>query len=88
MKPGDRIIWGYVHHLNRRSKLVRVKHGTFVNEVRHSFTYGGRQMAIVQFDNNKGVSRVPLQTLELEKELTHAPSMPASKSRLMHQRIL
>jgi len=65
MKSGDRIKWEYIHHLNNRSKVVKVKCGEYIGMIRHTSKYKGRhQLAMVQFDGNKRVSRVPHCELE------------------------
>lgn len=54
MKSGDRIKWG-------------VKRGEYIGMIRHTCKYKGRhQLAMVQFDGNKRVSRVPHCELEYE----------------------
>jgi len=66
MKAGDRIQWEYIHHLNSRSKVVKTKCGVYIGQIRHTVKYKGRhQLAMVQFDGNKRVSRVPHCELEL-----------------------
>lgn len=56
MKSGDRIKWG-------------VKYGKYIGQIRHTVKYKGRhQLAMVQFDGNKRVSRVPHCELELIEE--------------------
>jgi len=53
MKSGDRIKWGK-------------KYGKYIGQIRHTVKYKGRhQLAMVQFDGNKRVSRVPHCELEL-----------------------
>lgn len=65
MKSGDRIKWKYVHHLNARSEKVKIKRGVYIGLIRHTSKYKGRhQLAMVQFDGNKRVSRVPHCELE------------------------
>lgn len=68
MRSGDRIKWSYLHSLNNRSKITRVKHGEYIGLIRHTSKYKGRhQLAMVQFDGNETVSRVPHCELEYEE---------------------
>ena len=46
-----------------------MKRGEFIKEVNHNRCWYGKQMAVVRFDGNKRISRIPLQSLELEREL-------------------
>ena len=69
IKKGDRIIWCYRHHLNSKSTTLVVKHGTYIAKIRHTYRYNGPQLAAVEFDGNKRLSKVPLYELELEKEV-------------------
>ena len=65
MKSGDRVKWKYIHHLNSRSEVVKTKYGEYIRKI---VKYKGRhQLAMVQFDGNKRVSRVPHCELEYER---------------------
>jgi len=70
MEKGDRVSYTYEHHLNSKSVTVITKFGTYLGDVRHDFRYWhnrrNEQMARVQFDKNKTVSRVPLSKLKAE----------------------
>ena len=70
-KKGDRIIWTYQHHLNSKSVTIRVKHGTLIREIvakRHDtgMSWPEINYALVHFDGNKNLSRVPINELEPE----------------------
>lgn len=67
-KKDDRVIWSYVHHLNSKSSTVLIKHGRYVAKIRHTYRYNGPQLAAVEFDGNKRLSKVPLYELEVERE--------------------
>lgn len=67
LKSGDRITWIYTHHFNSKSQALRVKKGEYIGFVKHTIKYDGDQLAIVQFDGNKGMSRIPLYKLRKEK---------------------
>lgn len=59
-REGDRIKWEYVHSLNSRSKVKRIKKGVFVRYIMKK-DYVGRSRSdfcIVRFDGNKTDSRV------------------------------
>lgn len=65
MKSGDKIKWEYSPPVNYHSKVVKVKRGEYIGLIRHTSKYKGRhQLAMVQFDGNKRVSRVPHCELE------------------------
>ena len=65
IKPGDRIKWQYTHHLNNNSTVERVKFGEYCGKIKHTVRYKGiSQMAAVQFDENKGISKIPVDELE------------------------
>lgn len=65
---GDRVIWSYIHHLNSKSSTVIIKHGRYVARVKHTARYIGPQLAWVEFDGNKRLSKVPYWELEPETE--------------------
>ena len=65
MKHGDYITWKYLHHFNSRSRAWKTKWGIFIRKVRHSANYTGKQMAVVQFNGNKGETRVPLSEVQV-----------------------
>ena len=67
LKPGDRIRWGYNHCIGRYYHWV-IKCGVFVGIVKHTPKYKvgnflRPQLAIVKFDGNKGISRIPIKDL-------------------------
>lgn len=68
-EPGDRVIWAYTHRLNRKSRLVRIKHGAFI---RYVYTRTRRsswgQKCLVHFDGNKNPSTIYKHELEKENE--------------------
>ncbi len=68
MNSGDRIKWSYRHFLNRKSSFVRTKYGVYIRLVKHPTPPDARwpQCAVVRFDGNKRVSRVPHCELEYE----------------------
>lgn len=62
--PGDRVDWQYTHSLNSRSKVERVKTGTFMRVLEPKRNkYAAPIYGVVQFDGNKGISRVLLNEL-------------------------
>ena len=69
-KKKQRIAWTYDHHLNNRSSTRITKHGVFIGKVKHTKRHWNKlfaeQMAIVQFDGNKGTSKVPYDELKFE----------------------
>lgn len=65
---GDRVEWWYTHHLNRRSKVRRVKYGWYDGLVNHRPGYRGKQLACVWFDGNKWNSSVPYEELRKERK--------------------
>ena len=67
MIAGDKIKWSYRHFLNRKSSLMRTKYGIYIRLVKHPTppTKIWPQCAVVQFDGNKRVSRIPCCELEL-----------------------
>ena len=67
LKSGDRITWIYTHHFNSKSRARRLKTGSYIGLIKHSVRYEGGQLAMVQFDGNKGVSRIPLYKLRKEE---------------------
>ncbi len=60
MKSGDLISWEYTHHFNSKSRSQRMKHGEYIGLIRHTCRYDGPQLAMVKFQGNKRVSRVPV----------------------------
>ncbi len=66
LKAGDRIRWIYLHHFNSTSQSLRAKTGKYIGLVKHTIRYDGEQFALVWFDGNKTMSRVPLYKLEKE----------------------
>jgi len=56
---GDRAEWTYRHWLNRKSSTLISKRGTILR----FFNKGNTKMVIIQFDNNKYPSRVPIDEL-------------------------
>lgn len=69
LKPGNRVIWAYRHHLNAQSTTMIIKHGYYIGKRKHTYRFKGpAQMAYVQFDGNKHKSCVPLWQLEMEEE--------------------
>lgn len=69
MKENTRIYWEYDHHLNRKSVVRRRKHGIFYRILKQTERYHHVVMALVQFDDNGGTSRVPLSELREESTL-------------------
>lgn len=61
-------MWGYRHYLNTISSVSRAKFGTYIGLVNHYashwYSRQNEQMAFVQFDGNKNISKVPLSQLE------------------------
>jgi len=57
------IAWTYRHALNSRSRVQRTKGGVYYGKVKHTARYDGKQLAIVKFNGNKRVSRVPFGEL-------------------------
>lgn len=66
LKTGDRIEWNYYHHTNRKTNFLRTKHGVFIGPVRDRPFVFSTTRAIVRFDGNKTVSRVPVKDLRRE----------------------
>ena len=64
MKYGDIVSWSYTHHFNSRSKAVRTKFGVYLGKVKHTKSYQGKQLAMVHFDSNKTISKVPVDELK------------------------
>ena len=64
LKKGDTVKWIYRHWLNSLSSTKVTKTGIFLGEVKHTVKYSGKQLAVVQFEGNKKVSRVPLSELK------------------------
>lgn len=62
-----RVAWVYRHQLNRKSSIVREKVGDYFGKVKHTYKHwqkgSGVQMAVVHFDGNKRVSKVPYSEL-------------------------
>ena len=69
-ETGERIAWQYEHSLNSRSRLTRTKYGRFIGRIRHTKRWSGDRLAMVHFDYNKRVSKVPLDDLYHVKALT------------------
>lgn len=68
-KVGERVAWKYEHSLNHRSRVIRTKFGVYHGRIRHTKRYkGGDRLAGVSFDNNRRMSRVPLDDLYHVKE--------------------
>jgi hypothetical protein len=64
IKSGTRIRWQYIHHLNGKSRVNRIKFGVYLRKVYHSERWNGKPLAIVQFNGNKHVSKVPIEELK------------------------
>ena len=64
MKPGARIKWIFKHWTGS-AFTWRVKKGEYIGTVKHTKRYSGPCLAVVKFDGNKGVSRVPLIEIEI-----------------------
>ena len=65
---GARITWQYTHHLGRGT-VERVKSGVFIGKVKHTsryWKYNAPQLVYVQFDDNKGKSKVPFEEIRHE----------------------
>jgi hypothetical protein len=58
LKYGDRI----------GSKTRPKKVGRYIGKIRHTIKHKGEELAMVKFDNNKGMSRVPISELIKEDE--------------------
>ena len=72
MRYGDIVSWSYTHHFNSRSKAVRAKFGIYLGKVKHSKNYQGEQLAMVHFNGNKSISKVPIDELkEIPKRLSN-----------------
>ena len=65
LESGTRIRWQYIHHLNGKSRVNIIKFGVYYGKVKHTVRWNGKSLAIVQFDGNKHVSRVPIEELRL-----------------------
>lgn len=66
MKYGDKIKWTHEHYLNRRTFITVTKRGFYIGPIKHTARYGGKQLALVQFEGNKRTSRVPVSELICE----------------------
>jgi hypothetical protein len=69
-KYGDRVVWSYfIGRFGRR--VMQTKEGDFAGYVRHTRRYftdcNRSQLALVGFDGNCRVSRVPVRDLRLVK---------------------
>lgn len=64
IKKGDKVIWCYRHHLNSKSATSIVKHGIYIAKTRCTYRYNGPQLAAVEFDGNKRLSKIPLYELK------------------------
>jgi hypothetical protein len=56
MKSGDRIVW-------------KNKRGEYIGGIRHTRKHRGKKLAMVQFDGNKRVSRVPIDEIAAEQKM-------------------
>lgn len=56
MKSGERIVW-------------KNKHGEYIGRIRHTYKHRGKELAMVQFDGNKRVSRVPIDEIAAEQSV-------------------
>lgn len=64
-KPGDKICWFYTHHFNSVSMGRRMKRGVFVRLIEPKRNpWAAPEKAIVQFEGNKGTSRVNVAELK------------------------
>lgn len=59
-----RVTWQYRHHYNSKSNAIRVKTGEYFGKIKHTIRYNGEQLAIVLFDGNKRISKVPMSELK------------------------
>jgi len=65
IKSGDRVFWTYIHHFNSKSSVIKVKAGEYYGRIKHTIRYKGQQpLAMVLFDGNKRLSRVPIDELK------------------------
>ena len=67
---GDRILWSYMHSLNRTSQVERTKFGVFKGLVRQKidkYGYHEARRARVRFDGNRTDSIVLFSELNHEK---------------------
>lgn len=64
MKYGDKIQWRFRHHYNSKSSSLKIRTGIFIGLIKHTKRYNGDQLAMVQFERNERVSRVPFKDLE------------------------
>ncbi len=80
MKSGDRIKWRYTHYNGGKSAVRHAKYGEFIGLIRHTKRHAGQQLAMVAFDGNKRVSRVPLSELITVEQLRAADASPREGS--------
>ena len=66
-KENDRVVWGYWHHLNSKSKTWIEKKGTVleITGAVKSVRYVSGTHLKVLFDGNKTVSIVPVKDVKL-----------------------
>ena len=72
MANEPKIIWKFTHGYGLLGNATRTKRGIYFGKVKHTkrhwTKYRAVQMALVQFDGNKKVSRVPFHELEFVGE--------------------
>jgi hypothetical protein len=66
LAPGARVVYGYEHSLNSKSRVYREKHGTVIRTVKHrKQTFYNQPEAVVQFDDNEKPTRIEMNRLRL-----------------------
>ncbi len=61
---GGRVKWEYTRYYFQGVVGDCVKYGTLQKLVKHTHKYKGAQLAIIFFDGNQSLSRVPIHKLE------------------------
>lgn len=66
LAPGTRVVFGYYHNFNRRSRAYREKTGTVIRTVKHRpGTFFNQPEVVVQFDGNKKPTRVEMSRIAI-----------------------
>lgn len=60
---GERVKWTYTHHLNSVRTTQITKVGEYLREVKPTRKNRTQPLAYVKFDENRSVSRVPIDEL-------------------------
>lgn len=66
LAPDTKVVFGYYHALNSKSRVYREKQGTVIRTVKHRRgTFYNQPEAVVMFEGNKKPTRIEMNRLQI-----------------------